>query len=381
MHRKSLVLLLGAVSFLIVVGFVMLISTCIFSAQADSADGYKEAKRQAVWLILGIGCCWWAASTDYRFWKRKVWLMFGGVAFLLALCFLPGVGMEVNGERRWIGLGPLQIQPSEIGKIAVVVFLAYWFSRHPDCGKHFGRGFLMPLCIVGLLIALILFEVDIGTTAVLTATTFLILYVAGVDWKYLTGLSVSGVAVFLAMLHYAPNRMERIMAFLDPEEHRLGAGFQQWISLMALGSGGMSGRGVGEGRLKMLYMPFAHTDFIFPMIGEEMGLGVTVLVVIAFITIAVSGFTIAFHAPDRFGSLLAIGLVGFMCFQAFFNIGVTTSILPNTGLTLPFVSYGGSSFVVGCLAVGILVNIFRQGCPDEVTGREWVRRQRITPRV
>lgn len=381
MHRKSLVLLLGAVSFLIIVGFVMLISTCIFSAQADSADGYKEAKRQAFWLMLGIGCCWWAASTDYRFWKQKVWVIFFGVAILLALCFLPGIGQEVNGERRWIGFGPLQLQPSEIGKIGVVVFLAYWFSRHPDCGKHFGRGFLMPLCIVGLLIALILFEVDIGTTAVLTCTTFLILFVAGVDWKYLTGLGASGVAVFLGMLHYAPNRMERIMAFIDPEEHRLGAGFQQWISLMALGSGGMSGRGIGEGRLKMLYMPFAHTDFIFPMIGEEMGLGFTMLVVVAFITIAVAGFTIAFHAPDRFGSLLAIGLVGFLCFQAFFNIGVTTSILPNTGLTLPFVSYGGSSLVVGCLAVGILVNIFRQGCPAEVSGREWVRRDRITPRV
>ncbi|MEX2580394.1 MAG: putative lipid II flippase FtsW [Verrucomicrobiales bacterium] len=381
MHRKSLVLLLTSVSFLIVVGLVMLISTSVFGAHADAADGYREAKRQAMWLIVGLGACWWAAVTDYRFWRRRIWYLFGGVCFLLALCFLPGVGMEVNGERRWIGMGGLRIQPSELGKIAVVVFLAYWYARHPDCGKNLFRGFLAPLCLVGLPMTLILLEVDIGTTAVLAATTFLILFVAGVDWKYLTGLSTCGVAAFLAMLNYAPNRVERIMAFLDPEEHRLGAGFQQWISLMALGSGGMTGRGVGEGRLKMLYMPFAHTDFIFPMIGEEMGLICTVLVVLAFITIAVSGFSIGFHAPDRFGTLMALGLVGFLCFQAFLNIGVTTSLLPNTGLTLPFVSYGGSSLVVGCLAVGILINIFRQGSPDEAKDREWVRRRRITPRV
>jgi cell division protein FtsW len=171
------------------------------------------------------------------------------------------------------------------------------------------------------------------------------------------------------------------MAFLDLEAHRYGAGFQQWISLMALGSGGLDGRGVGEGRLKMLYMPFAHTDFIFPMIGEEMGLAVTLLVVIAFITLVISGFVIGFHAPDRFGMLLSIGLVGYIGVQAFLNIGVATSILPNTGLTLPFVSYGGSSLVVAFLSIGILINIYRQGISGDEEGSDWVRRKRITPRV
>ena len=212
-------------------------------------------------------------------------------------------------------------------------------------------------------------------------TTVLVLFVAGVDWKYLTGLGMAGFALFLAMLNYAPDRMVRIMAFLDPEKYRLGAGFQQWISLMAIGSGGVTGRGVGEGRLKMLYMPFAHTDFIFPMIGEEMGLVGTVLVILSFISIAVAGFMIAFHAPDRFGTLLAVGLVGYICIQAFVNIGVTTSILPNTGLTLPFISYGGTSLLSGLLAVGVLINIFRQGRGDEIEARDWFRRKRITPRV
>jgi cell division protein FtsW len=268
-----------------------------------------------------------------------------------------------------------------MAKIAVVIFLAYWFSRHPDCGKDPVRGFLLPLSICAMPMSLVLFEVDIGTTAVIASTAFLVLFVAGTDWKYLSGLVFAAVIGFLGMLSYAPNRMERIMAFLDPEEHRLGAGFQQWISLMAIGSGGMTGRGIGEGRLKMLYMPFAQTDFIFPMIGEEMGLVFTLLVVLAYITIAVCGFVIAFHAPDRFGALLAIGLVGFVAFQAFVNIGVTTSILPNKGIALPFISYGGSALVIGLFAVGILVNIFRQGRPRDLESREWVSRPRVTPRV
>ncbi len=380
MHRKSLILLLTSVSFLVIVGVVMLISTCIFSAHADTADGYREAKKQAVWLLLGIGACCWAAATDYRFWKRHNWLFFGTVVFLLALCFVPNIGREINGERRWIEIGVLQIQPSEIGKLSVVVFLAYWFSRHPDGGSHFLRGFGFPLAIVALPVLLILFEVDIGTTAVIAATTMLILFVAGTDWKYLTGLGLTAVAGFIGMMSYAPDRVERIMAFLDLEKHQHGAGFQQWLSLMAIGSGGMLGRGVGEGRLKMLYMPFAHTDFIFPMIGEEMGLVCTILVVIAFITLVISGFVIGFHAPDRFGTLLATGLVGFIGFQAFLNIGVTTAILPNTGLTLPFVSYGGSSLLIGCLAVGILINIYRQGVDEKAEEKDWVLRKRITPR-
>ncbi|MCG8600592.1 MAG: putative lipid II flippase FtsW [Verrucomicrobiales bacterium] len=381
MHRKSIFFLLSAVSILVIVGVVMLISTCIFSADADAENGYREAKRQAVWLAVGIAVCVFAARCDYRFWRRNNWMIFVGVCFLLALCFVPFVGLEINGERRWIGFRPFQIQPSELGKIAVVVFLAWWFSRHPDSGRHLLRGFAFPLAIVGIPIGLILFEVDIGSTIVLTATTFLVLFVAGTDWKYLTGLTMTGVAGFIGMLSYAPDRLERIMAFLDLEAHRYGAGFQQWISLMAIGSGGLDGRGVGEGRLKMLYMPFAHTDFIFPMIGEEMGLAVTLLVVIAFITLVICGFVIGFHAPDRFGMLLSIGLVGYIGFQAFLNIGVATSILPNTGLTLPFVSYGGSSLVIAFLSVGILINIYRQGISIDEESREWVRRKRITPRV
>jgi len=381
MHRKSVILLLSSVSFLVIVGFVMLISTCIFSAHASAVDGYREARHQGFSLLLGVAVCWAAASVDYRFWKRHAWMILWTVCFLLLLCFVPGIGREINGEQRWLRLGTLQIQPSEFGKIAIIFFLGYWFSRHPDCGKHLLKGFVFPLGIVAIPLFLILFEVDIGTTAVMTGTTLLVLFIAGVDWKFLSSLVLTGVIGFIGMLSYAPNRMERIMAFLDPEKFRLDAGLQQWVSLIAIGSGGVTGRGIGEGRLKMLYMPFAHTDFIFPMVGEEMGLLCTVLVVLAFISIAVAGFIIGFHAPDRFGTLLSIGLTGFISFQAFMNIGVATSILPNTGLTLPFVSYGGSSLVIGFFAIGIVVNIFRQGTREDGDTRDWVARRRITPRV
>ena len=382
MHRKSLILLLSSVSFLVIVGLVMLISTCVFNANANAADGYREAKKQGFWLFLGIGVCVWASLTDYRFWKKRNWMLYAGVVFLLVLCFVPGVGREINGESRWIEIGALRLQPSEFAKISVIVFLAYWFSRHPDGGNHFIRGFGAPLAFVALPLFLILFEVDIGTTAVLSATTLLILYVAGSNWKYLTGLCLAGFIAFIGMMRYAPNRVERIMAFLDLEEHQNEAGYQQWLSLMAIGSGGMTGRGVGEGRLKMMYMPFAHTDFIFPMIGEEMGMVCTTLVVLAFIFLVFSGFIIGAHAPDRFGTLLATGLVGYIGLQAFVNIGVTTAILPNTGLTLPFVSYGGSSLLIGFVAVGILINIYRQGVVGKGDDKDWVvRRKRITPRA
>jgi len=381
MHRKSLFVLLGSVAFLIVVGIVMLLSTCLFSVHADAADGYREAKRQGVWLVIGLLACWGAATIDYRFWRRHHLPIFLGVCFLLALCFVPYVGFEINGERRWIGIGPLRLQPSELGKILVVVSLAAWFAKHPDSGASFLKGFIAPLALVALPVGLILFEVDIGTTAVLAIAAFVVLFVAGTQLRYLGGLALSGVAAFIGMMSYAPDRMERVLAFLDLETHRHGAGFQQWISLMAIGSGGVAGRGMGEGRLKMLYMPFAHTDFIFPMIAEEMGLVVTILVVLAFISLVVAGFVIGFHAPDRFGTLLAVGFSSVIGVQAFLNIGVATAMLPNTGLTLPFVSYGGSSLVGALIAVGILVNVYRQGLSDDDARRDWVLRTRCTPRL
>ena len=387
MSKRSAPLLLFGVIFLLALGVVMLISTCAFSdAAASSGDVYHNVKRQVVWLALGVVICVGAAMLDYHVWQKYVWWIYGVIALLLALCYVPGIGVEVRQEKRWIGLGflglsSIQLQPSELAKIGVAIFLAHWFAMRPDCGKHPLQGFLYPMVMVGILIALVLFEQDIGTSLVLCASVFALLFVAGVDWRYLATMVAAGVAGILGLLHYRPDKMERIYALLDLEKYRLEEGFQQWIAMMALGSGGTEGLGLGSGRLKMLYMPFAHTDFIFPMIGEELGVVFTLLVVFAFVLIAVAGIAIAFHAKDRFGSLLAVGLVGFLVFQGALNIGVTTAVLPNTGLPLPFVSYGGTALLSAMAAVGILLNIYREGRAEDIEDRFWMKSQRYTPRV
>jgi cell division protein FtsW len=315
-----------------------------------------------------------------------VWWIYGIVVALLVLCFVPGIGMERNEERRWIsagliGLTKMQLQPSELAKIAIAVVLAHWFTMHPDRGKHPLYGFLYPGLLVGGIVVLVLFEVDLGTALILSATCFTLFFVAGLHWGYLTTVVVSGVGAFMGMLWLAPHKMVRIEALFELEKHIQGAGLQQWVALMALGSGGPEGLGLGNGRLKMLYMPFAHTDFIFPMIGEELGLGFTLLVVFAFLLIGVAGTMIAFHAPDRFGKLLAIGLVCFVVSQGVLNIGVTTAVLPNTGLPLPFISYGGSALLAAMAAVGVLLNIHRQAKREDRDRRLWAKGPRLTPRV
>lgn len=381
MAKKSVSLLLLSVGFLLGLGIVMLISTCAFSETSPADDIYKDAKRQVIWILTGVLVCAAAACFDYRLLQRWVWWLVGSVVVLLILCYVPGVGQEINGEWRWIRIAGFQFQPSELSKITIAAFLAYWFALHADSGGHPVRGFLIPVSVTGLIIALVLFEKDMGTAAVLSASFITILFVAGVKWYYLGTLLSVGTCGLALMVKLDPHRTGRILAFLDMEANKLGFAFQQWIGLMALGSGGASGRGLGEGRLKMLYMPFAHTDFIFPMIGEELGLVFTLMVVFAFLVLAVSGIAISFQAPDAFGRLLGVGLVCFIVFQAALNIGVTTAVLPNTGLPLPFVSYGGTALLTVMAAVGILLNIYRQGRMEEAENRYWVNAKRITPRV
>jgi len=381
MAKRSVSLLILSVGFLLGLGIVMLISTCAFSENSPADDIYKDAKRQVIWIVAGVLVCAGAACVDYRIFQRWIWWIVGIVILLLVLCYVPGVGQEINGEWRWVEVAGLQFQPSELAKITLAAFLAYWFALHADCGRDPVRGFLTPVSVVGAIIALVLFEKDMGTAAVLAASSLTVLFVAGMRWYYLGGLVSLGMAGLALIVRMDSHRSGRILAFLDMEANKLGFAFQQWIGLMALGSGGTTGRGLGEGRLKMLYMPFAHTDFIFPMIGEELGLVFTLMVVFAFLVLAVAGIAISFQAPDAFGRLLGVGLVSFIVFQAALNIGVTTAVLPNTGLPLPFVSYGGSALLTVMGAVGILLNIYRQGRTDEAENRYWVNAKRITPRV
>jgi cell division protein FtsW len=378
MRRKSAYLLFLAVLGLLVIGIVMLFSTSAF-ARDSHGDPLFFLKRQAAWLGVGLAICITAALIDYHFWQRTWWIWLGIAAITLALCFVPHIGMRINGSRRWLGIGPVSFQPSEIAKIAAVFFLAWWFARYEKSTSHPLFGFAIPLAVVSALIAFILFEIDLGTTALIGMTTFVIMFVAGTNPILLGLLAVLGSSVIVIGATHA--RMERLIAFTDLERYKEDAGLQQMQALIAWGSGGMEGLGLGNGRQKMLYLPYAHTDFIFPMIGEELGLRVSLLVVFLFVVVIVCGIVVALHAKDRFGLLVATGVISLLALQAAVNIGVTTSLLPNKGLPLPFISYGGSNLVACLFGVGLLLNIYRQAVLEPSNKKRSALQVRITPRM
>ncbi|QQL44698.1 FtsW/RodA/SpoVE family cell cycle protein [Sulfuriroseicoccus oceanibius] len=399
MNRKySLYLLIFAMVILISIGLVMLASTSAYATDG-MAQNYKGLRQQGMWLGLGIGVCVVMAMIDYHQLKRWFWPIFIGTCVLLALCYVPGIGREINGERRWIdaglvGLSWLRFQPSELGKVVTIIAVAFYFDRLAEMNgnlmknakpleKKFLPGFVYPGVLAAVPALLILFEKDLGSAATLFAVVLAMLFIAGSNWFWLSSVFVAGAGALAAMVIMIPNRARRFLAIADLEAFKADEGLQQWRALLALGSGGVWGLGLGNGREKMFYMPYAHTDFIFPMIGEELGAIGTLSVVFMFVLFTVAAFAIAMNAPDRFGMLLGSGIAALIAIEAALNIGVTTATLPNTGLPLPFVSYGGSSMLCTLMAVGILINIYRQGIdptepdPKKVT----VRRKRVTPRV
>jgi cell division protein FtsW len=380
MHRKSAYILFLAVLGLLVIGIVMLFSTSAF-ARDSHGDIYFFIRRQAIWFGIGLVVCTFAALVDYHFWQRTWWLWFALALVALALCYFPHIGMRINGSRRWVGLGPVTFQPSELAKLAAIFFLAAWFTRHEKAGGNLLSGFVLPLAIVGLLAGLILGEVDLGTTALLGTTAFVVMFVAGANPLLLGIMSLAALGAMLIVATQISERMGRLSAFLHPQNFKEDAGLQQMQALIAWGSGGMEGLGLGNGRQKMLYLPYAHTDFIFPIIGEELGLRVSLLVVFLFVVIIVCGIMIALHAKDRFGLLLGCGVVSLLALQAAMNIGVTTSLLPNKGLPLPFISYGGSNLVACMFGVGLLLNIYRQGILEPPDKKRATMHARVTPRI
>ena len=380
MHRKSAYFLFLAVLGMLVIGIVMLFSTSAF-AKDSHGDMYFFVKRQAVWLGIGFVVCTVAAMVDYHFWLRTWWIWFALALVALVFCFVPHFGMRINGSRRWVSLGPGTFQPSEIAKVAVLFFLAAWFANRDKESNQWLQGFVIPFAIVSSAMLLIVMEVDLGTTALIGATMFVVMFVAGTHPALLGILSLGGLGGILFVATHMSERMGRLAAFMDPERFKDDAGLQQMQALIAWGSGGMEGLGLGNGRQKMLYLPYAHTDFIFPMIGEELGLRISLLVVFLFVVIIVCGLMIALHAKDRHGLLLGCGIVSLLGLQAAVNIGVTTSLLPNKGLPLPFVSYGGSNLAACLFGVGLLLNIYRQGVLDPAKKKSAVIRARTTPRI
>jgi cell division protein FtsW len=360
MQRRTAYILMASMMSLLVIGIVMLQSTGAF-ARDSHGDMYFFVKRQGMWMVIGFAAMVCAALVDYRWWARLWPAIYILAIILLILCFVPPIGMKINGAWRWINLGFASFQPSELGKFAVLMFLAWWYHRYEAESREFWRGFAFPMLGVGLILGLIAAEVDLGASTLIGTTALAVMFVAGAALRWIAGLFGLGLALLGVAVFTIEERMARFMAFLDPAKYRLDEGLQQWQALLAFGAGGIEGMGLGEGRQKMLYLPYAHTDFIFPMIGEELGLRFTLLTVLCFLLIMLSGVLISMNARDRFGMLLGFGITIIITLQACINIGVTTSLLPNKGMPLPFISYGGSNLAISMMFIGILLNIHRLG--------------------
>ena len=362
MQRNAIYALLLTVVALTALGIVMLFSTSAF-AQESHGDIYFFVKRQAFWLIISLLCALVGALVDYHWWRKSWWLVFIVALALLILCFVPPIGLKINGSRRWIQVGFGTFQPSELAKVAVVFFTAWWFEKFEKDAGRFFKGFIFPMAIVSLILVPISRQEDLGYTALIGAAVLCVMFVAGMRLRWILPIVLVGVVGILYLAIHIEERRDRLLAFLNPEEYQASGGYQQLQGLIAIGSGGVDGLGLGEGRQKMLYLPYAHTDFIFPMIGEELGLRVTLVIVFCYLLICLCGTLIAMNAPDRFGMLLGFGFVMMITLQAIVNIGVTTSVLPNKGMPLPFISFGGSNLAICYFMVGVLVNIHRFGNP------------------
>ena len=298
---------------------------------------------------------------DYRFWKKMaVPIFFLSIVFLI-LVFVPGIGSKIYGASRWIQLGPFSFQPSEMAKLSIILYLAAWLeSRGAQKIKDFNEGLLPFLGIMGLIAFLIMKQPDTGTLGVIVLTSFAIFFISGAKISHLVSMGVGGFAFLALMVKLEPYRMNRILAFRNPDIDPQGIGYQIKQALIAVGSGGILGAGIGHSRQKYNYLPEPVGDSIFAIIGEEVGMIGATIIVLLFVVLAIKGLRIAKNAPDNFGRLVATGIVSWIIFQAFINISANIALIPLTGIPLPFISYGGTSLVFLMSAVGILMNISKQ---------------------
>jgi cell division protein FtsW len=370
--RRTIALLLGATAFLVAGGLIMVLSASSVSAFAQHGDSFRYFQRQATYAAIGVGALWLTSRMRYDVWRRLALPFLLVTVVMLGVVLSPSTGLEAYGSSRWFEIGPVTVQPSEIAKLALVVFaaavLATKWGKLDDLGH-----LLIPLLPVGLLVCgMVMLQPDLGTTVIIAGSILLLLFVAGVRLRYLTVAGIVGSVAGLGLIMSADYRRVRFLSFLHPWEDATNTGYQLIQSLIALGSGGLTGVGLGASRQKWQYVPNAHTDFIFSILGEELGLIGEVVVLLAFGALLFAGIRIAAQARDVFGRLLAAGIVAWFGLQTLVNLGAVTGLLPITGVPLPFLSYGGSSLVVSLAAVGILVNI------ANAPAREGARTKRST---
>lgn len=369
--RLSIICIWFCFIILLVLGVVMVASTGL---SAPPVNGVEQdyLGKQCWFALLGLAVALCVSRVDYHKLRPYVWWIWSVCALLLFCCYLPVIGKTLNGESRWISLG-FTFQPSELAKICLMLALADWYTTYREMAGTFVKGFLVPGLIFGFPLLLILFEKDMGTAAALGMSGFCMMYVAGArSWVLLLALLVGALALYM-MATGSANRMERIEAWMDPQAFSQGSGRQQWISILAFARGGATGVGLGDGIEKYGNLPFAHTDFIFAEIGEEWGFVGTVGVLLLFTLMTLAGVVLALQTQDTFGRLLATGLVCTIFWPAVLNMMVVTSLLPNSGLPLPFISYGGTNLVFTIAAIGLLTSIQRYS--KQASKNYWPRRR------
>jgi cell division protein FtsW len=352
--------ILTAVILLAGIGLVAVYSASSILAEQRHGDHYYYLRKQIMFCLLGLITMILTKHINYLFYRRFVYFFLGSSLILLGLLFVPGWGMKVGGAQRWFRVGFISIQPAEIVKLSLAMFVAYTMNKNLETMGTFKHGLFPHLLVGTVVITLILLEPDLGTAVIIGMWMLILLFIGGVNLgQLLVLLGLTTPVVFYLIFHTA-YRLNRWWAFLNPWEDPQGIGFQIVHSFLAFGSGGLMGVGLGNSKQKLLYLPEPHTDFILAIIAEEIGfIGVSILLVL-FALIIIRGIKIALHAPELFGTYLAMGISCMLAVQVIVNMGVVMALLPTKGLTLPFISYGGSSLIINFIGVGILMNISKK---------------------
>ncbi len=360
--KLCIVLFWFCVIYLLVVGLVMVSSTAAWAG--ETLDPYEPLVKQSTFAGIGLLGAILLAHIDYRIWRKYVWWILLFACVLLALCYVPGIGRGIHGARRWITIGQ-QFQPSECAKICMVMALGHYMALYRNQVHTLLHGAIYPGLIACAPIFLIFFEKDMGTAAALSVAAGCVLLVAGTRIIYLTAAVILGAGTLVYFVVNSPNRMGRIEAWLDLEASKQGAGLQQYHSKIALSRGGLTGVGLGNSTEKHGTLPFAHTDFIYAPLGEEFGFFGTLSVLLAYFVMAYAGMGMAMQCRDPYGRYLAVGGVTIIFCPAMLNIAVVIAALPNTGLPLPFISYGGTNLVFTLAAVGMITSVQRYGTDSQ----------------
>lgn len=340
-----------------------------------SAGAVKGAQsllvKQLIWLGISMVAFLYAAFMDLTWLRNRSWLLYGLCVISLLMVLVPGLGVKVNGAQRWLGLGPLRVQPSEFAKLGIVLILASYFASNQRDKATLIRGFLMPSAIIGTFCVLIILQPDFGTCFLCGAVAATMMFHSGTSLRWLLPVASLVVGLFSVLVYFDPVRIRRVTSFLDVEANANDSGYQLWQGMLAFGVGGVDGVGLGLGRQQVHFLPEAHTDFIYPVIGEELGLICTFIILLLFLFLFIGSYWRLRSAPRVFEYQLALGAVLFISLQAIINMGVVTGLLPTKGMSLPFISYGGSNLMVTFVFLGWIVNVFRKwDSPQGLNPRE-----------